>query len=111
MLEDLVRVLEDRQAAVAELADDDREHGGRDCKSMRTVVEQVLPRLIDHPATNGTADERTPGHRRGRRSTAATDALIADVKARLAEWHAAAGASQDCPLPGPVPQARIGRRP
>jgi hypothetical protein len=31
--------------------------------------------------------------------SAATDALIADVKARLAEWHAAAGASHDCPLP------------
>ena len=32
-------------------------------------------------------------------ATVASDDLIADVKARLAEWHAQAGASQDCPLP------------
>jgi hypothetical protein len=32
-------------------------------------------------------------------ATTATDALIAEVKAKLAEWHAASGTSQDCPLP------------
>jgi hypothetical protein len=33
------------------------------------------------------------------RVTAASDSLIADVKARLAEWHASAGSAHDCPLP------------
>jgi DNA-binding PadR family transcriptional regulator len=97
VIEDFVRVLEDRQAAVAELsATVTRMAAGLD--AMRATVEQVIPRLTDHHASNGTpmnaifipAPPVAP---------AASDALIADVKARLAEWHAASGASQDCPLP------------
>jgi hypothetical protein len=95
VLEDFVRVLEDRQAAVAELsATVSRMTAG--VEAMRAMVEQVIPRLTDHHATNGTSMKAIfiPA-----RPPAASDALIADVKARLAEWHAASGASQDCPLP------------
>lgn len=97
VLEDLVRVLEDRQAGVAELsAAAVRMAAG--LEALRRMVEQVLPRLTDHHQSNGSpmnaifipARPSTP---------AASDALIADVKGRLAEWHAAAGSSQDCPLP------------
>jgi hypothetical protein len=97
VLEDLVRVLEDRQAAVARLGDSVARMADG-LQAVRTVVENVLPRLNGHPATNGVpmngvvTPSRPP-------VSAATDALIADVKARLAEWHAAAGASHDCPLP------------
>ncbi len=91
VLEDFVRVLEDRQTTVTELA------GlvaglAEQIRSLRSTVEQVLPRLNGTPM-NGLLCPPRP------KVTAASDALIADVKARLAEWHASAGASQDCPLP------------
>jgi hypothetical protein len=97
VLEDLVRVLEDRQAAVAELsAAACRMAAGLD--AIRSTVEQVLPRLTDHHQSNGSP--MTAIFIPARPSApAASDALIADVKSRLAEWHAAAGSSQDCPLP------------
>jgi hypothetical protein len=97
VLEDLVRVLEDRQSAVAEVAATTANMAAG-LKSLRTLVEQVLPRLTTHPATNGTPMNGLLAPPRPA-VTAASDALIADVKARLAEWHATAGASQDCPLP------------
>ena len=65
--------------------------------AVRTAVEQVLPRLTDHPGTNGAPMNGVLTPPRPV-VTAAPDALVADVKARLAEWHAASGASQDCPL-------------
>ena len=40
---------------------------------------------------------------------AASDALIADVRARLAEWHAATDCVPGLPAPGPVPEAGIPR--
>lgn len=97
VLEDFVRVLEDRQAAVAELsAAAVRMAAG--LESIRTAVEQVLPRLTDHYQSNGTPMNAIFIPARPS-APAASDALISDVKARLAEWHAAAGSSQDCPLP------------
>ena len=97
VLEDLVRVLEDRQAAVAELsAAAARMAAGLD--SMRATVEQVIPRLTDHHQSNGTPMNAIFIPARPS-APAASDALIADVKARLAEWHAGSEASQDCPLP------------
>lgn len=96
VLEDLVRVLEDRQAAVGELS----ESVGRmdaQLQSLRSIVEQVIPRLTDHNKNgaimNGVLAPKRPA------ATAASDELIVDVRDRLAEWHASAGASQDCPLP------------
>ena len=97
VLEDLVRVLEDRHSAVSELAVTTAKMAAG-LVSLRTLVEQVLPRLSNHPVMNGTPMNGLLAPPRPS-VTAATDALIADVKARLAEWHAAAGASQDCPLP------------
>lgn len=97
VIEDFVRVMEERQTAVAELsAAAARMAAG--LQSMRTAVEQVLPRLTEHPALNGTAMNGTL-HRPRPPVTAASDGLIADVKARLAEWHAAAESAHDCPLP------------
>jgi hypothetical protein len=97
VLEDFVRVLEDRQTAVAGLSESVARMAAG-LTAIRTAVEQVLPRLTDHPATNGTPMNGLLAPPRPAAS-AAPDALIADVKARLAEWHATAGASQDCPLP------------
>jgi hypothetical protein len=97
VLEDFVRLLEDRQSAVAELSSAvTRVAAG--LESMRATVEQVLPRLTNHHHSNGAPMTATLLPARPP-ITAASDALIADVKARLAEWHAASGASQDCPLP------------
>lgn len=97
VLEDFVRILEDRHAAVDELA---RSVQGMatQLESLRTVVEQLLPRFTDHPGTNGASMNGVLAPPRPAVS-AASDSLIADVRERLAEWHATAGASQDCPLP------------
>lgn len=84
LLEDFLRVLESRQDEIDSLAGTlgrmQESLGG-----MRAVLAQVLPRLIPNSA-NAPA--------RGR-----ADAAISTVKSQLAEWHATAGASQDCPLP------------
>ena len=96
VIEDFVRVLEDRQAAVAELsaarrADGRRPgghpHGGR----------TGIPPADRQPPIERDPDERDL-HPGPPTAPAASDTLIADVKARLAEWHAASGSSQDCPL-------------
>ena len=80
VLEDFVRVLEDRQAAVAELsAATARMAAG--LESLRTTVEQVIPRLTDHHQTNGTPMNAIFIPARPS-APAASDALIADVKAR-----------------------------
>ena len=71
VVEDFVRVLEDRQAEVTRMADS--------LTAIRETLKHVLPRLGE--------------------KSAAADGLIADIKGRLAEWHASAEASQDCPLP------------
>ena len=98
VLEDFVRVLEDRQSAVADLAQSAAEMAAG-LLAIRAAIEQVLPRLattqsaMNGAPMNGQLAPPRPA------VTAASDALIADVKARLAEWHAAAGASHDCPLP------------
>lgn len=97
VLEDLVRVLEDRQAAVAELSASAARMAAS-LESVRVTVERVLPRLTDHHQSNGSPMNAIFIPARPS-APAASDALIADVKARLAEWHAGAGSSQDCPLP------------
>jgi hypothetical protein len=97
VLEDFVRVLEDRQSAVGELATSVQGMANQ-LQSMRTVVEQILPRLCEQTGTNGTVMNGVLAPPRPAVS-AASDSLIVDVRERLAEWHAAAGASQDCPLP------------
>lgn len=81
IVEDFVRVLEARENDVEQMGDaiakmTDGLH------AIRETLRHVLPRLTDR----GTDRPNSDG-------------LIADIKARLAEWHATAGASQDCPLP------------
>lgn len=97
VIEDFVRILEERQSTVAELS----ESVARMATGLETIhaaVAAVLPRLTDHPAINGTAMNGTLTRQRPI-ATAASDTLIADVKARLAEWHATSGTAHDCPLP------------
>jgi hypothetical protein len=97
VLNDLVRVLEDRQAAVAELTST-AARMAEGLQSLRTVVEQILPRLVDHPLSNGVSMNGTIAPSRPAVS-AASDTLVVEVRDRLAEWHALSGASQDLPLP------------
>ncbi len=107
VLEDFVRVLEQRHADVETLAGNVREMQ-RSLDGIRSAVEQILPRLVagggagqngtnhDGVNMNGIAVLNSP--QPPTRSTA-SDGLMADVREKLAEWHAAAGASEDCPLP------------
>lgn len=97
VLEDFVRILEDRQTAVQELSRNVSEMSAG-LAALRLVVEQVLPRLTESHTLNGQAMNGTLTRPRPT-ATAANDALIADVKSQLAEWHATAGAAHDCPLP------------
>ena len=97
LLEDFLRVLESRQDEIDSLSGTlvrmQESLGG-----MRTVLSQVLPRLSPNSAPPAPANAPTPAalaaQARGR-----TDSLISAVESQLAEWHATAGASQDCPLP------------
>ena len=113
VLEDFVRIIEDRQASVLELSRSVTEMSAG-LASLRTVVEQVLPRLTDHYSLNGHAMNGTLTRPRPA-ATAANDLLIADVKTQLAEWHAASEAAHDCPLPdlfrrlGLAEQASVGQ--
>ena len=85
IVEDFVRVLEDRQSEVEQLGDSvTRMADG--LQSIRETLKHVLPRLTE----SGT--DASPGRASG-------DGLISDIKCRLAEWHAGAEASQDIPLP------------
>lgn len=96
VLEDFVRVLEARQAEVDQMgAHLTRMADGM--QSIKAAVAAVLPRLIEQTPTNGKPMNSTLPM--SKPTFVASDELIADVKARLAEWHASAGASQDCPLP------------
>lgn len=106
VLEDLVRVLESRQTDASALTESARTMH-ESLIGLRSIIEQVLPRLTEQPSTAFNGNGHPGAYMNGSatllakapQSTIATDALIADVKAKLAEWHAAAGASEDCPLP------------
>ena len=95
VLEDLVRVLESRQTEAAALVDS-AARMQQSLQGIRAAVEEVLPRLA-----SPTVERNGTPHTASRSGTtpATHDALTADIKARLAEWHASAGASEDCPLP------------
>jgi hypothetical protein len=110
VLEDLLRVLEQRQEQVASMAASCRQMQ-TSVDALRTSVEQVLPRVIegttstlshlyrtfrqDAPATTSPADERTT--------------LTREVRELLSRWQAS-GASEDCSLPELYRQMRS-RRP
>jgi HAMP domain-containing protein len=98
VIEDFVRVLENRQTEAEALADAVAKMR-QSLEGIRAAVEMVLPRLAGpHPALNGSTHMNGLAAPPPTASTAG-EALIAEVKSRLAEWHAAAGASEDCPLP------------
>jgi len=103
VIEDLVRVLESRQVEITQMTTVlERMQDG--LTGLRTIVEQMLPRLMEPPVgRNGTLQHGT--HMNGTvtlyapySTKANQDTLFAEVKAKLAEWHAA-GATEDCSLP------------
>jgi hypothetical protein len=101
VLEDFLRVLESRQADVAALADSVR-HVQQSLQGIQAAVVDVLPRLTAphaNASTNGVPMNGSALRAAPPANAAASVDLIADVKAKLAEWHVAAGASEDCPLP------------
>lgn len=105
VLEDFVRLLETRRGEVTTLLETVRGMLAG-LQSIQSAVETILPRLQEShsngtaingvPSMNGTATHHAPV---ATLTTFDADALIAEMKAKLAEWHASAGASQDCPLP------------
>src|SRR5262245_54101285 len=97
VLEDLVRILEDRETSVAELTASAAQMSAA-LVAVRAVIDQVLPRLTEHHTTNGIAMNGVLSPARPAGSTA-IETLIGDVKSQLAGWHEATGSSQDCPLP------------
>jgi len=89
VVEDFLRTLEMREGKVEQLLRAATTMA-ESLRSMRAVVEQVVPRLAERePARNGK-HEPTPD---------AKPPLWTAVLAKLSEWHAGAGASEDCPLP------------
>jgi hypothetical protein len=99
VLEDFVRVLEARQADVNELVDSARRMQ-QSLEGVRTAIEEVLPRLQDTSTTNGSANGQTGRAEQAPSANTLSSQHHADeIKARLHDWHAAAGTAQDCPLP------------
>jgi hypothetical protein len=114
VLEDFVRVLEARHADVEALSSAVREMR-QSLHGIQAVVEEILPQLTENSASqpessnyaahlNGSPNSSTKMNGSALlnpppSASLAADSLIAEVKAKLAEWHAAAGASEDCPLP------------
>ncbi len=105
VLEDFVRVLESRQADVGALAESVQKVQ-QSLQGIQAAVVEILPRVAESsPSRNGTKHNGVSMNGSALltappppTASMATDALIAEVKAKLAEWHAA-GASEDCPLP------------
>jgi hypothetical protein len=95
-LEDFVRAVEAREAEVQRLSSQvARLANGME--SMRTVLQELLPKLIDYSGKNGM--NATLERNAAPRALGATDEIIAEIKNHLASWHATSDASNDCPLP------------
>jgi hypothetical protein len=89
VLEDFVRVLEERQRQADELVAAARQSAAS-VESLKATVEQLRP-LIDRPSANGEIHHIAPAVR-------PPDASIRDdILANLQQWHAASPG--DCPLP------------
>ncbi len=78
MLQDLVRVLEQRQTETTELTRCAR-HMQQNLEALRSNVEKVLQTL--QPATDACA------------------AVEKAIRGQLSRWEITSGASEDCPLP------------
>ena len=88
VLEDFVRVLEERRQQAGELVAAARQMAAS-VESLKSTVEQLRP-LADRQTHHLTAEERRD------RPGGAID-LCADIPTHLEQWHAAAPG--DCPLP------------
>jgi hypothetical protein len=92
LIEDFLRVLETRQSEVTRL-NEQVDGLARGLSGMKSLLESVLPRLTE-PAHGGASVNGLKTS-----PSANLDLLIGEIKAKLSEWHAAAGTPQDCPLP------------
>ncbi len=88
VLEDFVRVLEERRQQADDLVAVARQMSAS-LDSLRSTVEQLRP-LAERPSLNGHAGSITAG-------TSPAARCAGDIDAHLQQWHAAA--SGDCPLP------------
>ena len=98
LLEDYLRTLEGRQDDIEKLTRH-LDQMRQSLANMQTMIAGVLPALaapLTHGASmNGTLTTPVPKPAAPKNC----DRLIAEIKQTLAEWHAAAVASEDCPLP------------
>jgi hypothetical protein len=94
VLEDFVRVLESRQGEVDQLLGTARRMADH-LQGLRDAVARVLPRVAETrvPAPARTEPAAPPS------PPPAPPDLGDTIRARLAEWSAAAQAGEDCPLP------------
>jgi len=90
VVEDFLRTLELRETHVGQLVQQATQMADS-LRSMRSAVEQILPRLHDQPTTHDATSSNGNGTQ--------TPPLWTAVLAYLAEWHSRLGQSQDCPLP------------
>ena len=103
ILEDFLRVLESRQSEVAQLSSQ-VEHLVGSLKGMQGIIEESLT-SASAANRNGHSPEGGPSmngtlHTHSRTNASMIfDALIAEIKGKLSEWHAASETPQDCPLP------------
>jgi len=98
VVEDFLRTLEMREQKVEQLLRSAHTMA-QSLQSMRSAVEQVLPRLHDRsdaPLRNGSLNGK---HEVTSPAEPAKPPLWTAVLAKLSEWHDSAGASEDCPLP------------
>jgi hypothetical protein len=107
VLEDFLRLLEGRQAEVEALTQSAHKMR-QSLEGMQAAIAGLMPRLLDTNSIYQNGSSANGVHMNGSAvllapppptATTATDALIAEVKSKLAEWHVSAGASEDCPLP------------
>jgi len=106
VLEDLVRVLENRQGEVVQLLDCARRmQAGFD--ALKANAERVLQNLRQPPANGATGNLGNQFRAFLQEATAApvppaaaaTGAIVQAVVEQLGHWQKACGASEDCPLP------------
>ncbi len=96
VLEDFVRVLEERHAQATGLLSAARQMLN-ELSALRTVAERVLERVREPGYVWHAADDEPEP------APAECESLLVDA---LARWHAASGSGEDCPLPELFRQVR-----
>ena len=102
VLEDFVRVLEERQGEVCELLATARRMADS-LQGLKDAVARVLPQVLMNRVPSGPAEDSRFGVSRCNGTTALLAApprtLAESILEELAVWSASANAGEDCPLP------------